>query len=269
MTHDTWSLLATVAFAAAGAAVVAATILFFALNIGDALAVLSGRRSARGIADLRAASIDGRGMGTGRPGRLRSRSSGPIGSGRVHLAHSASRRRSMPSSSSRISAASTPVAAVPVAAVPAAMVLSPAQAVSSTGTTVMGLVGTSSQVFVHAPRHAAEPPTAPPRPPAPNWPAPSGTTRLAPTVALPSGTTVMGSPEAGHRVAQDADPLPTGTTVIGSGPPLEPTGLSDADLAWATESPALGTHCEHPDPEHVTPTQVVAQFRYTSAKESL
>jgi hypothetical protein len=299
VTHETWTLLATVAFTAAGAAVAAACILFFALDIGDALSVLSGRRSARGIADLRAAGVEGKAVVTGPKGRARSRSrsSGPIGSGRVHPAHSASRRRG-----------------VAAGAVTGRVADSPAQSALGFGTTVMGSAAGQALGAAGGP-HWSE---AAARGAAPGVAAAgSGTTVIdgvgsagaaVPTAAQPAvGTTVMGSAagpasravggahrldtparavapgvaaagsgttvidgvgSAGAGVPTAAQPA-TGTTVIGSARTGATLDALDAWGPWPGESANLGAQDGRDDLDQTSSPQVVARFRYTSAKESL
>jgi hypothetical protein len=235
---------------------VAAVVLFFALDIPGAVGILSGRRSARGVADLRAASGEGRVPGTGRQGRA------------LGTARQGRSRRQPPEMLGAGAAASGAVAAplpsapaAPWPSAPAALVATSALAATAppaAGTTVMGDFSVP----------------APPGHPAP--PGPSGGTTVmgAERVDPGAGGTSVMAPEmwpaapAGAAVRMprhalvSAGPAPRGTTIMGE--PAQPApGAGDDQLSF------LGGDGSPPASDTGSQTQVVASFRFTSAKESL
>ncbi|MDR1768695.1 MAG: hypothetical protein LBR32_09780 [Propionibacteriaceae bacterium] len=67
MSYEFFGQLALVAFVAAAVSFIVAVTLFFVLNIPEAVAILSGRRAARGVADIIARAKIGKGPKRGAP----------------------------------------------------------------------------------------------------------------------------------------------------------------------------------------------------------
>ncbi|MDR2382092.1 MAG: hypothetical protein LBE08_13170 [Bifidobacteriaceae bacterium] len=221
MSYGTWSLLATIAFAAAGAALVAAIVLFFALHISDAVGVLTGRRTARGVAGLQAATA--------------SRTSGRLGSGRLGSGRQGRRRPGLGTEP-------RPAAVEPAPLSDAVHPLSG----SRTGTTPMAEPPPQREVVGVGAAPAPVPVPAPASAPAAIETAlPSGgTTVMAGAVAAPGGTTVLadGTAVQGGATALTGEAsLPTcGTTVMGEPGGTESVLPGPAGL-WAAPDASLPT----------------------------
>ncbi|MDR1441814.1 MAG: hypothetical protein LBJ02_05420 [Bifidobacteriaceae bacterium] len=200
MSYQTYSLLSAICFAAAGAAGVGAVVLFFSLHVGEAIGVLSGRRSARGIAELQAASAAGKTLGTGQPGHL--------------------------SPDSSADGEALPAPAAPISRRPA-----PVVSATSTGTTIMS--GAEVAAPVGGPAWLAAP-AAPSSPTGttpmdqPTSPASPATPVEAPALANLTGATATNEAfeaapgVAARHVSVPPPPSPTGTTVMNEAPQVAP-----------------------------------------------